>query len=85
MVGFAVHVDKTKDTKGGFDKKLLEGLLFMQTYINQNASFYPIKLGTMLKPIKEKGEFLKFQVTSQTTSACQTPGHLTTSMQTEAT
>jgi hypothetical protein len=29
VVGFVVCVDKTKDTKGGFDKKLLEGLLFM--------------------------------------------------------
>jgi hypothetical protein len=65
VVGFAVRVDKTKDTKGGFDKKLLEGLLFMQTYINQHVSFHPIKLGTTLKPIKEKGEFPKFQVTSR--------------------
>jgi hypothetical protein len=65
VVGFAVRVDKTKDTKGGFDKKLLEGLLFMQTYIDQHASFHPFKPGTTLKPIKEKGEFPKFQVTSQ--------------------
>jgi hypothetical protein len=65
VVGFVVCVDKTKDTKGGFDKKLLEGLLFMQTYINQHASFHPIKPGTTLKPIKEKGKFPKFQVTSQ--------------------
>jgi hypothetical protein len=65
VLGFAVCVNKTKDTKGGFDKKLLEGLLFMQTYIDQHASFHPIKPGTMLKPIKEKGKFPKFQVTSQ--------------------
>jgi hypothetical protein len=65
VVGFAVCVDKTKDTKGGFYKKLLEGLLFMQTYINQHASFHPIKSGTTLKPIEEKGNFPKFQVTSQ--------------------
>jgi hypothetical protein len=31
IVGLAVCVDKTKDMKGGFDKKLLEGILFMQT------------------------------------------------------
>ena len=37
----------------------------MQTYINQHASFHPIKPGTTLKPIKEKGYFPKFQVTSQ--------------------
>jgi hypothetical protein len=65
VVGFAVHVNKMKDTKGGFDKKLLEGLLFMQTYIDQYASFHPIKPGTALKLIKEKGEFPKFQVTSR--------------------
>jgi hypothetical protein len=65
LVGFTVCVNKTKDTKGGFDKKLLERLLFMQTYINQHATFHSIKLGTMLKPIKGKGKFAKFQVTSR--------------------
>ncbi len=65
VVGFAVRVERTKDTKGGFDKKLMEGLIFMQTYIDKNTSFHPIKPGTILKPIKEKGNFLKFQVTSQ--------------------
>jgi hypothetical protein len=58
-------VERTKATNGGFDKKLMEGLMFMQTYINKNASFHPIKLGTTLKPIKEKDNFPKFQVTSQ--------------------
>ncbi len=65
MVGFAIRVNKTKDTKGGFDKKLNEGLTFMQTYIDQHASFHPINPGSALKPIKEKGGFPKFQVTSR--------------------
>jgi hypothetical protein len=39
VVGFSIRVDKTKDTKGGFNKKLNKGLMFMQTYINQHASF----------------------------------------------
>jgi hypothetical protein len=65
MVGFAIRIDKTKDMKGGFDKKLYEGLMFMQTYIDQHASFHPISPGSTLKPIKEKCEFPKFQVTSQ--------------------
>jgi hypothetical protein len=65
VVGFTVRVDKMKDTKGGFDKKLLEGLLFMQTYIDQHTSVHPIKLSTMLKPIKEKANSQKNQVTSQ--------------------
>ena len=42
IVGFAVRVDKGKDTKGGFDKKIIEGLAFMQTYIDKNASFHAI-------------------------------------------
>ncbi len=65
VVGFAIQVDKTKDTKGDFDKKLNEGLAFMQTYINQHTSFHPINPGSALKPIKEKGDFPKFQVTSR--------------------
>jgi hypothetical protein len=64
IMGFAVRVDKTKDTKGAFDKKLLEGLKFMQTYIDQHASFHPLKPDKALKPIKEKGDMSKFQVTS---------------------
>ncbi len=64
MVGFAIRVDKMKDTKGGFNKKLNGGLTFMQTYTNQHASFHPINPGSALKPIKEKGDFPKFQVTS---------------------
>jgi hypothetical protein len=65
VVGFAIRVDKTKDTKGGFDKKLNKGLRFMQTYIDQHASFHPINPDSALKPIKEKGDFPRFQVTSQ--------------------
>ncbi len=63
VVGFAVQVDKGKDTKGGFDKKLLEGFAFMQTYINQHASFHPIRQGKNSKPIKGKGDMPKYQVT----------------------
>jgi hypothetical protein len=35
MIGFTVRVDKEKDTKGGFDKKIIKGLNFVQTYIDQ--------------------------------------------------
>jgi hypothetical protein len=61
VVGFAIRVDKTKDTKEGFDKKLLEGLAFMQTYI----SFHLIRLGKAFKPIKAKGDMPKYQVMSR--------------------
>jgi hypothetical protein len=62
MVGFAVQVDKGKNTKGGFDTKLLEELAFMQTYIDKHASFHPIRQGKILKPIKGKGDMPKYQV-----------------------
>jgi hypothetical protein len=54
MLGFAVRVDKGKDTKGGFNKKIIEGLNFMQTYIDQNASFHAIRPEMTAKPIKGK-------------------------------
>jgi hypothetical protein len=54
IVGFAVRVDKGKDTKGGFDKKIIEGLAFMQTYIDKNASFHAIRPDKTLKPTKGK-------------------------------
>jgi hypothetical protein len=54
IVGFAIRVDKGNKTKGGFDKKLLEGLTFMQTYIDKHASFYPIGKDQTTRPIEEK-------------------------------
>jgi hypothetical protein len=42
VISFTVQVDKGKYTKGGFNKKKMEGLAFMQTYINKNASFHAI-------------------------------------------
>ncbi len=63
VVGLAVRVDKGKDTKGGFDKKIIEGLNFMQTCIDQNTSFHAIRPGTAVKPIKGKLNMPKYQVT----------------------
>ncbi len=63
MVGFAIRLDKGNNTKGGFDKKIIKGLSFMQTYIDQDVSFHPIGMYKTLKPIKEKGNMLKYQVT----------------------
>ena len=42
VISFVVQVDKGKDTKGGFDKNITEGLAFMQTYIDKNTSFNAI-------------------------------------------
>jgi hypothetical protein len=53
VVGFAIRVDKRNNTKGGFDKKLIEGLGFMQTYIDKHTSFHPIGKDQTVKPIRE--------------------------------
>jgi hypothetical protein len=63
MVSFRVRVDKGNNTKEGVDKKIIKGLTFMQIYIDRNASFHPIGLDKALKPIKEKGDMPKYQVT----------------------
>ncbi len=52
MVGFVVRVDKGNNMKGGGDKKIIKVLTFMQTYIDRNTSFHPIRLDKTLKPIK---------------------------------
>ncbi len=49
--------------RGGVDKKIFKGLAFMQTYINQNASFHTIRMDKTLKLTKEKGNMPKYQVT----------------------
>jgi hypothetical protein len=54
MVGFAIRINKGNNTKGGFDKKIIKGLSFLQTYIDQYASFCAIKEDLKLKPIKER-------------------------------
>jgi hypothetical protein len=53
VVGFAIRVDKGNNTKGGFDKKVIEGLNFMQMYIDKHASFHPIGKDQTAKPIRE--------------------------------
>jgi hypothetical protein len=49
--------------KGGFDKKIIEGLNFMQTYIDKYMSFHPIGKDQTAKPIREKADMPKYQVT----------------------
>jgi hypothetical protein len=41
----------------------MEGLGFMQTYINKHASFHPIGKDQTVKPIREKTDMPKYQVT----------------------
>jgi hypothetical protein len=63
VVGFAIKVDKGNNTKEGFDKKVIKGLSFMQTCIDQDASFHLIAMDKILKRIKEKGNMSMCQVT----------------------
>jgi hypothetical protein len=64
FVGFAIRVDEGNNTKGGFDKKLLEGLTLMQTYIDKHASFHHFIIGKdqTTRPIKEKTGMPKYKV-----------------------
>jgi hypothetical protein len=63
VVAFAIRVDKGKDTKAGFDKKIVAALSFLQTYIDKYAAFFSInKLDSSRPPIKEKAGVPAFQV-----------------------
>jgi hypothetical protein len=63
VVGFAIRVNKENNMKGGFDKNIIEGLNFMQTYIDKHASFHLIDKDQTTKPIREKTDMPKYQVT----------------------
>jgi hypothetical protein len=63
VVAFAIRVDKGKDTKAGFDKKIVAALSFPQTNIDKHAAFFSIdKLDSSRPPIKEKTDVPAFQV-----------------------
>ncbi len=63
VVSFAIRVDKGKDTKAGFDKKVITGLSFIQTYINKHVAFFAIdKLDLSRPSIREKADLPAFQV-----------------------
>ncbi len=63
VVAFAIRVDKGKDTKEGFDKKIVAALSFLQTYIDKHAPFFSIdESDSSRPPIKEKADVTAFQV-----------------------
>jgi hypothetical protein len=41
VIGFAIRVDKGNNTKGGFDKKLSEGLTFLREFVDPAACILP--------------------------------------------
>ena len=62
VVGFAIRVDKGNNTKLAFDKKLMEGLEFIQQYVDKRACFLPHEKDKKLEPILAKNDMPKYQV-----------------------
>ena len=61
VVAFVIRVDKGKDTKVAFDKKIVTALSFLQNYINKHAAFFSIDgLDSSRPPIKEKADVPAF-------------------------
>ncbi len=66
VVPFAIRVDMGKDTKAGFDKKVITGLSFIQTYIDKHTTFFAMdKSDSSRPPIWEKADLPAFQVILQ--------------------
>ena len=65
VVVFAIRVDKGQKSKENFDKKVGEALFFLCTHIDEESCFLPLLANKTLKPIKEKSDMPKFQVTSR--------------------
>jgi hypothetical protein len=63
VIGFAIRVDKGNNTKGGFDKKLAEGLKFLREIVDPAACILPNGKDKRLGPIKSKSDLPKYQLT----------------------
>jgi hypothetical protein len=63
VVAFSVRVDKGKDTKAAFGKKLISALSFLQAHIDKSALFFAIDESDPSRPpIKEKADRPIYQV-----------------------
>ncbi len=62
VVGFAIRVNKGNNVKQAFDKKLMEGLEFIQQYVDKYACFLPHEKDKKLEPIQAKNDMSKYQV-----------------------
>jgi hypothetical protein len=62
VIGFAIRVDNGNNTKGGFNKKIAEGLAFLQEYLDKAACILPSKKDPRLRPIKSKADIPRYQV-----------------------
>jgi hypothetical protein len=63
VMGFPICVDKGNNAKGGFDKKIAEGLTFLHEYLDKAACILPSGKDQRLNPIKTKADIPKYQVT----------------------
>jgi hypothetical protein len=63
VVGFAIRVNKGNNAKGGFNKKIMEGLSFLRKYLDKAPCILPSGKDQRLNPIKTKADLPKYQVT----------------------
>jgi hypothetical protein len=62
MVSFAIRIDKGNNAKQALNKKLMEGLQFIQTYVDKSACFLPYEKDKKLDPIRSKSDMPKYHV-----------------------
>ncbi len=62
VVGFAIRVNKGNNAKGGFNKKITEGLSFLCEYLDKAICILPSGKDQQLNPIKTKADLPKYQV-----------------------
>jgi hypothetical protein len=63
VIGFAIRVDKGNNMKGGFDKKLAEGLPFLREFVDPAGCILPNGKDKRLGQIKSKSDLPKYQLT----------------------
>ncbi len=63
VVGFSIRVDKGNNLKGGFDRKISEGLAFLREYLDKAACILPSGKYQRLGPIKTKEDLPRYQAT----------------------
>jgi len=63
VIVFAIRVDKGNNTKGGFNKKLAEGLTFLREFVDPAAFILPNGKDKRLGLIKLKSDLPKYQLT----------------------
>ncbi len=56
-------MDKGNNAKGGFDRKISEGLAFLREYLDKAPCILPSRKDQCLDPIKTKEDLPRYQVT----------------------